>query len=460
MKSRWILLGTLVTVLLVLAAGLSQAQGPQPPDVEPTGGAGPEVAVGNVIPIQGYLTDSAGNPLNGNYSITAHIYDVSSGGTALCSDTETVAVNNGLFTMDVNNCTSNDVNGRQLYLGIQVGSDAEMTPRRPIYPVPYAMSLMPGARIEDTAYGRLLEIINHDGQALRAYSENSYGIYGRTNSPDYAGVGGEGFVNGSVGVYGVSPSYGVFGYTTGATGIGVYGKADATSGVNYGVYGESMSTNGIGVQGRAPNRAIFGAATASSGTTYGVYGQAISPDGFGGYFFNNPGGVALKAAGSGIIQSTAKSYLWISGNALQKANSTDTTVFEYDLYGGYLVKGGSDWSNNKTVLVPVTIPGQLYGQNVTITGLDLYYNTSDDVTGITVSAMRRQNGVGAGDLIFWDGTDYICVEPTRCVQHWDLTTNNVLSDERGILYIAFQLSFGGPNAYVHIGGVRLTLEHD
>ncbi|MGC9024986.1 MAG: hypothetical protein ACP5NB_09205 [Chloroflexia bacterium] len=77
-----------------------------------------------------------------------------------------------------------------------------------------------------------------------------------------------------------------------------------------------------------------------------------------------------------------------------------------------------------------------------------------------VSAMRRQNGVGAGDLIFRDETDYVCPAPTQCVKHWDLTTNNVLSDQRGILYIAFQLSFASETAYVNIGGVRLTLEHD
>jgi hypothetical protein len=380
MKGKWTLLGSILAVLLLaLAAGLSQAQGPEPPGegVQPEGEVGVEAAVDAQIPIQGRLTDASGNPLNGNYSITARIYNVSSDGTALCSDTDTVPVSNGLFNMYISHCTSTILNGQQLWLGIKVGTDAEMTERQPIYPVPYAFSLIPGALISDTMSGTPLNVYNHGtGWGLDVYSAGHDAVHGRTGSSDHAGVAG-----------------------------------------------------------------------VSWGSGIGVYGESAT-------------GVAIRAAGTGVIQSTAKSYLWISGNALQKANSADTTVFIYDLYGGYRVQGGSDWIHNKTVLVPVTIPGQLYGQNITVTGLDLYYNTSDDLTGITVSAMRRQNGVGAGDLIFRDETDYVCPVPGQCVKHWDLTQNNVLSDQRGILYIALQLSFASDTAYVNIGGVRLTLEHD
>ncbi|MCX7681924.1 MAG: hypothetical protein N2508_08185 [Anaerolineae bacterium] len=153
MKRKWTVASVLgVALLLFLAVGLSQAQGPEPPGegVVPQE-MGIEALVDDAIPIQGRLTDASGNPLNGNYSITASIYNVSSGGTALCSDTDTVAVNNGLFTMYVNSCTSAIINGQQLYLGIKVGTDAEMTPRQGIYPVPYAWGLRPGAIISNTA---------------------------------------------------------------------------------------------------------------------------------------------------------------------------------------------------------------------------------------------------------------------------------------------------------------------
>lgn len=112
------------------------------------GVTGELVIVDDIIQVQGRLTDETGVALNGSFSIRAALYDVSSGGTARCSDTDTVAVDNGLFTLNMDFCTLDDINGDRLYLGIKVGTDAEMTPRQVIYPVPYAMALRPGAIIK------------------------------------------------------------------------------------------------------------------------------------------------------------------------------------------------------------------------------------------------------------------------------------------------------------------------
>ncbi len=142
------LIGVLiVALLLALAVGMTQAQGPAPDDDTPAEDE-PGAAMDDVIPIQGRLTDASGNPLNGNYNITARIYDVASGGTVRCWDTDTVAVTNGLFTMNVDSCAPGNINGDQLYLGISVGTDAEMTPRQPIFASPYAWTVRPGAIIK------------------------------------------------------------------------------------------------------------------------------------------------------------------------------------------------------------------------------------------------------------------------------------------------------------------------
>ncbi|RLC57740.1 MAG: hypothetical protein DRI80_14635, partial [Chloroflexota bacterium] len=92
MKRKQILIGISVLVLLLaLAAGLSLAQGPRPPGMKTgvenkTGLAGGS----DYIPVQGRLTDAGGNPLDGTYSLTFRLYDVSTGGTPLCSDTNSV----------------------------------------------------------------------------------------------------------------------------------------------------------------------------------------------------------------------------------------------------------------------------------------------------------------------------------------------------------------------------------
>jgi hypothetical protein len=98
------------------------------------------------------LTDANGNPISGTRTITFTLYTSSDGGTAVCQDVDTVTVNNGLFAARVGYCTASDINGQQLYLGIQVGSDPEMTPRQAILPVPYAWSLR-RANISSTVAG-------------------------------------------------------------------------------------------------------------------------------------------------------------------------------------------------------------------------------------------------------------------------------------------------------------------
>jgi hypothetical protein len=143
-----------VALTLVLAVGLSQAEGPEHPEDETLPeGTGLATPMNDVIPIQGKLTDASGNPINGSRSITFSLYDVSAGGTALCSDTDTVSVVNGLFNAEMDFCTAADINGRQLWLGIKVGSDPEMSPRQGIYAVPYAWGLRPGAIIGGSGAG-------------------------------------------------------------------------------------------------------------------------------------------------------------------------------------------------------------------------------------------------------------------------------------------------------------------
>jgi hypothetical protein len=96
------------------------------------------------ITYQGKLADSSGNSLTGTYPVTFSLYDVSSGGTALATDTHSVTAAKGLFTTQITFDPSL-YDGRGLWLGIAVGSDPEMTPRQDIRPVPYALALVGSA---------------------------------------------------------------------------------------------------------------------------------------------------------------------------------------------------------------------------------------------------------------------------------------------------------------------------
>lgn len=95
-----------------------------------------------LLPVQGYLTDAGGAPINGSTAITFAIYDVVVGGAALHLEQQTVSVDRGTFTAYLGAGTTNLSLGiftaRDLWLGIAVGADPEMTPRFRLGTAPFA----------------------------------------------------------------------------------------------------------------------------------------------------------------------------------------------------------------------------------------------------------------------------------------------------------------------------------
>jgi hypothetical protein len=77
-----------LVMVLGSSAGLVSA-GETSPAGEAPSPSQANVDVQNYIPVQGRLTDSSGLPLNGDFSVTFRLYDVVSGGAALCSNSST-----------------------------------------------------------------------------------------------------------------------------------------------------------------------------------------------------------------------------------------------------------------------------------------------------------------------------------------------------------------------------------
>lgn len=156
------LFAVLLIMALLLSSGtqLGQAQEENPPPEE-TFGEGDisiQADVQGYIPVQGRITDAGGNPIDGTHQISVRIYEVPTGGSPRCSTTASLNLTHGLFTLNVL-CPSSVFIGTELYAGVSVDSDPEMTPRLTIYPVPYAMSLKPGAIITNATSGqRALEV--------------------------------------------------------------------------------------------------------------------------------------------------------------------------------------------------------------------------------------------------------------------------------------------------------------
>src|SRR5438128_1074077 len=97
-------------------------------------------AVPHQINYQGYLTAPGGAPVNGTVSMVLKVYNASTGGAALYTETQSVTVTNGVFNLLIGSITPLplpfDV---PYYLGITIGADEEMEPRQPVVASAYAI---------------------------------------------------------------------------------------------------------------------------------------------------------------------------------------------------------------------------------------------------------------------------------------------------------------------------------
>jgi hypothetical protein len=107
-------------------------------------------AVPKLINYQGELSDSSGNnPVNGDVSIIFTIYNASTGGDVLWTETQTVTVTDGVFNVllgSQNPILANTFDGNERYLGVKVSTDPEMTPRQQLASVPFSFktACLPG----------------------------------------------------------------------------------------------------------------------------------------------------------------------------------------------------------------------------------------------------------------------------------------------------------------------------
>ncbi|MCB0132723.1 MAG: hypothetical protein KDD78_17795 [Caldilineaceae bacterium] len=139
------------------------------------------------------LSPSTGKPVaNGVYPMTFRLYTDGSTPNSFWGQPLSVQVTDGLFNVTLGAADGFAIpveafDGRDLFLGIQVSGDAEMTPRQPIRPVPYAMNsrFFNGKTTSDfvetkrgpVAYG----IVKSDGGREKGYRFSS----GRANTGTY-----------------------------------------------------------------------------------------------------------------------------------------------------------------------------------------------------------------------------------------------------------------------------------
>ena len=190
---------------------------------------------------------------------------------------------------------------------------------------------------------------------------------------------------------------------------------------------------------------------ANFGTGRGI--AALSAGGAGVYSIGSP---AIYA--DGTIQSSTKSYVWISGNGLVKNRNTDTTRWDLEINGGAEIWRGAT-TGVKSIYYPITLPSVLYGQPVRVTMLTVYYVCEDGSDCyITDTYLRKQTDADSNVTLVGNTTNR--QSETATSYSLNLTTNNTLSTSQGALGLYLNLSFANDTDSVHIGAIRLELEHD
>jgi hypothetical protein len=344
----------LVLATLILALALSLVALAEPPA---PGTAGVTLAgiVASKISYQGRLTDAGGNPLNGTYNLVFQLWNDATAGSQVGSDIvrNGVPVSNGLFTVDLD-VPQEAFNGQALWLRIQVGGQW-LSPRQELLPVPYALGLRPGARIEGDSTEAVASVVNQ-GLGVALYAQGAgMGVEGvgmtGVHGQGQVGVGGEGLtgVSGAgswVGVYGESAGgYGVRGNTGApmtATVAGVYGSGDNSIGVMgtsiTGTGGSFASTHGTGAY--VETLEGYGLYV-QSGDNIGIYahsGRWTHPI----YWFGHIGVFGNAEEGVGV-QGMGQTGGYFSGQQGVRASGTMTGVTgTADNMGGRGVAGFAD----------------------------------------------------------------------------------------------------------------------
>ena len=191
MKQKILFVSIFIVLLFSFAALAALAQEGDEPEQVPEEGQNdvPDVLLANVstaVTYQGYLEQN-GVPVNGNCDFQTNLYDAVTGGVFLGLDLVlNVAVDNGRFTLILNDqgeFAANALNGQGRWLELIVrcptgsGGYTTLTPRQPLYAVPYAHSLRPGAII-DGSTGTNVGVLNLTGSsdALRVSSATGDGL--------------------------------------------------------------------------------------------------------------------------------------------------------------------------------------------------------------------------------------------------------------------------------------------
>jgi len=340
MKGKWTIVGSILAVLLLaLAAGLTQAQGPTP-----SGGVGAQAALGTAFTYQGQLKKD-GNPLSGTCDFRFTLWDAETGGNQIgpVQEKTNVSVTNGLFTVQLDfSAGAFQGDARWLQIAVKCAGDASyitLSPRQPLTPAPYALAL-PGLWTQQNATSPNL-IGGYSGNSVTSgvvgATIGGGGASGNTNrvTDNYGTVGGG--QNNQAGDAAGTTDDAIYatvggGYNNTASGYVATvggGRYNTAYGKSFVGGGEGNTANGISVVGGG----VGNTASNYASTVGGGWGNTAN-----GWYATVPGGASAFATHYGEMAYAAGGFTPSShGDAqtstyVMRIERTCTAGIWYDLY--------------------------------------------------------------------------------------------------------------------------------
>jgi hypothetical protein len=277
----------LVALFVVVSLPLSASL------LAPSSSVSAATGINHQINFQGKLVNPDGtNVTDGSYSIVYSIYSVPTAGTALWTETQTVTLANGIFQVNLGSVTplpgSVDFNTDNIYLGIKVGADAEMTPRVQFTAVPQAFNAEKLGGVDKTGF-----IQNTTSPQTASFNVTGSGAIGTTLAVTGATT--------------LSSTLAVTGAVTGGTYNGQTISSAASLTGTLAVTGATTLSSTLALTG---NLTQTTGATISAGTGYKINGAAATA------------GTFLRGDGTNFVASTLQSGDITGGSTNYIQNTT------------------------------------------------------------------------------------------------------------------------------------------
>lgn len=274
-------------------------------------------------------TDAGVSVADGDFDMVFRIYTAASGGTQVATSTHTAAngnavtVTDGIFSVLLGSGTGNaltlDFNEDTLYLGLTVGSDSEMTPRKRIAAAAYAFNADTVDGLDSTSFVR-----SNATTSIAASSTDTLFTITQSGSGDILNL-----FDGGIEVFTVLDGGNVgIGTSTPSTALHVIGDITASGGLTF------VNATGTG------NFQIATLVATGDSSLQGV--------------------TFLNATGTGNLQAATLNI--ISQSTLASASSTNLEA------SGYLVIGGNLTASGTSALQGATFANAT-GTTLALTGL-------------------------------------------------------------------------------------------